>query len=160
MKKILLCVAVLLCFSSVSFAEKWALIKDGKIVKWNQVVPGDTLKQAKLAAHGYLPLVKEETPVCDSATQIVTDSMSIEKDRVLQEYIVEERALSEAKENKTALMKSIALDKIKALLTKDLDSKDIEPVLVEIKTILSGIALAQDNQSLRGITYDTEKIIP
>ena len=74
----------------------YALIKDGKIV--NKISTEDALKEQKLIASGYLPMTYVK-PVYDSATEKLTEVVTISKDAVTVTYAKAELPVEISKEN-------------------------------------------------------------
>jgi len=142
------CLISLLCagiFSSPALAvEKYAMVKDGKIVKYKAIDSSDEIIKPKLIAHGYLIVIEGAVPAYDSITQILIDSYTITKDSVIRTYTLQNKTLDEAKIAKKNDIETKALNEISAcfnLIDQDskvtliLDDKDID--IVSVNTALT-----------------------
>ena len=102
----------LICSSA--FAERYALVKDGKIIKYKYADATDNIMKPKLLAHGYLIVNESIVPVYDPVTQLLVDTYVISKDAVTRVYSVQNKDLATAKAAKKADINIKALNQINA----------------------------------------------
>lgn len=145
---------VLLFFPSIVIGaefERWALVIDGKIVKFKTVKANDNIIKPKFVAHGYLIVVKAIAPAHDGITQRLESGYTIEQNQVVRYYTVVEQPFMSAKTMKANKQKRIALNKIGALLGPNVTAAEIKPILDDLRDVLSLILSANNNTDLRGI---------
>ena len=75
--------------------KKYALVQDGKIIKFKTIQDDDTVIEPKLLAHDYLIVEEAPLPDFDPKTQRIIDSYEIEAERVVRVWTVENKTLEE-----------------------------------------------------------------
>jgi len=139
--------------------DKYALIREGKIVKLRNVPADDTLIVKKMLAHGYLPVSEMPIPPFDyNITLSLSDSYEINTDKVIRKWEVAESPFDEAKNRKEEEIISKALDRIRAAF--DSPGKEdliVSTILTAKKKFMTALNAAKNNIDLRNITVNYEK---
>ena len=136
--------------------KKYALIQDGKIVKYKNIPDDDNVIIPKLLAHDYRIVKDQEVPVHDYITQILTDSYEIQKDKVLRVWIIAEKPFIEAQQTKKDAIEMEAIDKIKEAFDEADQGTKVDKVLNKKDSTNVKIVAAKNNVELRAINVDWE----
>ena len=141
MKKLIF-ILILLLFPVFSFAsdyEKWAMVRDGKIVKFKTIKADDTIMKPKLIAHNYVIAEETSIPNYDPIKEIVTFKYEINSNKVVKAYTIEKRSDAEIKEIKTKRAVQQAVSSFAELLNASITINDIQPILDQYKNALNEI---------------------
>ena len=140
MKRLILVVVLLL--PSLVFAaeyEKWAMLKDGKIIKFKTIKSDDMVVKPKLIAHNYV-LVKESViPNYSMVEETITSKYKIEFDKVVRVYTIIKKSAVEIKDIKTRMAEEQAVSDFKKLLSISIEAIDTKPLLDMYKQQLTEI---------------------
>jgi hypothetical protein len=136
--------------------KKYALIKEAKIIKFRNTPDGDVLIITKLLAHNYLPVEEQNTPSYDSITQILTDSYVIQEDKVLRQWVIEERPFSEAQQNKKNTIEQKAIDDIKEVFGDVGQETKVNVILATKDSEIVKVESAKSNTDLRAIITEAK----
>ena len=152
---IVLCLG--LSYHSFAFADKYALVKDRKIIKFKTVNALDNIIKPKLLVHDYLPVDEGKVPIYDSITQIVTGEYTIAKNIVTRVYVVKDKNLAAAKIAKKERITMATIDEIRSCLDQmEQNEKTINSLEVRAsKIILINSALIVDE--LREISNEVSE---
>lgn len=154
MRKYILTTLVMLLIPVISFAQQWVKVEKETIVRWRSADQSDTLKQNKLSAHGYIPVVEYALPVYDSDVQNITKKYEIKEGYVEVRYTVNDRELSDAKNRKNEKMKQRATNEISELISSTVSIEDVELILIKVKALLTTIANVKDISALKAVSYE------
>lgn len=147
---IVLCISLICPFVHAD-TDKYALVKDGKIIKYKNVDASDEIIKSKLLAHDYLIVKEQEVPVYDYITQTLIDSYEIQVDKVLRVWIIEERTFKDSKQNKVRDVENKILGDIQASFSDINEQTLINQALITKNEQLAKVKAAKNNADLRDI---------
>jgi predicted GNAT family acetyltransferase len=130
---------------------KYALIQNGKIIKFRNVPDDDTILINKLVAHGYLVVEEQPIPVFDQITQHISDRYEIQTDKVMRTWEVHELAFDDAKKMKINIAKQRTLDNIGAAFEQSDQVTAINELVQAKDQYIADIEASKTNQDLRNI---------
>ena len=134
---------------------KYALIRNGKILKLRNLPDDDTLLIGKMLANGYLPVVEDAIPIFDYITQSVSETYEISVDKVTRKWTVFEQQFDEAKRMKEEEIKSKAIDYIRATFDDDnADSAVNDTFAAKKAEFMMALHTAKSNTDLRKIDVE------
>jgi len=138
---------------------KYALIRNGTILKLRNVPDDDTLLIGKMLAHDYLPVIEELVPIFDYVTQSCSDSYEISMDKVTRKWTVTEHPFDEAKRMKEEEIKSKAVDHIHVTFDDDLPDEDtlVSGTITAKNNFMAAVSTAKTNTDLRNINVEYGK---
>jgi len=117
--------------------KKYALVQEGKIVKFRDVDESDAVLMPKLIAHHYLPVVADAKPTIDHLSETLSDDYVILDTKVEHNWIVTPLPPEEAaarKAEKAKQDKRAAIDKILDQIEQVWDDEDWEDKVIAIIT--------------------------
>ena len=133
---------------------KYALVRNGKIVKFRNVPADDTLIIEKMLAHGYLPVNEMVVPAFDWVTQLLSDSYEINVDNVIRKWEVIEYPFDEAKGRKEDEIKSKALNHISVSFDSHNECSIVNVTLTAKEMFMMALNAAKNNIDLRNIDVE------
>ena len=152
MKKIILALLLILipALAGASIV-RYALVQEGQIVKHFGVESADSIKIAKLVAHGYLPIVEGAAPPHNAVLQVVSDTLTVSSTQVDRTYTVSNKPLAEAKSAAMEWLNDKALDKIRESVDRADAQTVIRDILIERARVKNLIAAAVTVEELLAI---------
>lgn len=139
------------CGSVVTMIVKYALIRNGKIIKFRNISTDDTLLINKLIAHGYLIVEDQPVPTFEQVTQHISDRYEIQNDKVVRKWEVHERAFNESKQMKINRVKQQALDGIGVAFEQSDQATIINEIVQTKDQSMVDVEASKTNQDLRNI---------
>jgi len=135
---------------------KYALVRNGEILKFKNVPDDDTLIIGKMLAHGYLPVIEDPVPIFDYITQLCSDSYEINVDNVTRKWIVTEQQFGEAKRMKEEEIKSKAVDSIRVAFDNELHNEAtlVSNTITAKTEFMAALSTAKTNMELRKIEVE------
>ncbi len=129
--------------------NRYALIRENLIYKICDVISTDSLLISKLIAHGYRIIEEQVIPVYDPTTQILSSNYEIHTDKVMQNWVINEKLFNESKVEKKNDIESKTLNSIKKYFGAiDQNTKII--AILEVKdSAITSLNLAVTNEQLR-----------
>jgi hypothetical protein len=128
---------------------RYALIRNNEIVKIRDTISTATLLISKFLAHDYRIITEQVIPKYDPTTQVLTSNYEILADKVMKNWIINERLFNEAKVEKKNDIEMKALSSIKEHFgAVDQNTKVIDILGVKDSAIAS-LNLAVTNEQLR-----------
>jgi len=138
--------------SVVTMIVKYALVQDGKIIKYRNVDDADSLLIGKLLLHGYMVVEELTPPAFDFATQSLSDRYEIQTGKVARIWEVDKRPFDEAKRIKEDVLKLKTMDQISESLELPAQKSLVDDILSTRNKSAEKIKSATTNQDLRDIT--------
>lgn len=138
---------------------KYALIRNGEILKFKNVPDDDTLIIGKMLAHGYLPVIEDAVPIFDYITQSCSDTYEISTDKVTRKWMVTEQQFGEAKRMKEEEIKTKAIDRIRVVFDDDLPDEGtlVSGTITAKNGFMATVSTAKTNTDLRNINVEFGK---